>query len=211
MTDEDAARTSSNDTLETSNNIHQVKEEPNSGIEHNSSQMSSEHNGENTTHVQDRDLEGQILKETGTAEASQPSFGNDPHAAQDTTEKDDKIKGSEQTSDRHSMQHGDVALQLKSCETDALSIEKQDEVLQNIDSDKEQKKDEEIESQNEELQVDEQKHENKRDDLTTEPLVEDQNIENGATKSTEDNDAYEVNTSRAHYICYAFWTSLIRK
>ena len=209
MIDEDAVQTSVSDTVETSNNIHQVKEEPNAGTEHNSSQMASECNGENTTHVQGRDVDVQILAESGTAEASQALFENDPQAAQDTTEKDDTTKASEQTSDHDSRQHCDVALQQQSCETDALSILEQDEALQKIHSDQKQKEDEEIKSQNDELQVDEQKHEDNRDDLTTEPLVDYQNFENGATNKTKDNDEFEVNI-RTHCMCYFFWISLIR-
>ncbi|CAD6248189.1 unnamed protein product [Miscanthus lutarioriparius] len=197
LIDEDAVQTSVSDTVETSNNIHQVKEEPNAGTEHNSSQMASERNGENATHVQDRDVDVQILTESGTAEASQALFENDPQAAQDTTEKDDTTKGSEQTIDHDSRQHCDVALQQQSCETDALSILEQDEALQKIHSDQKQKEDEEIKSQNDELQVDEQKHEDNRDDLTTEPLVEYQNFENGATNKTKDNDAFEADQTEA--------------
>jgi len=197
LIDEDVVQTSVSDTVETSNNIYQVKEEPNAGTEHNSSQMASEHNGENTTHVQDRDIDVQILTESGNADASQALFENDPQAAQDTTEKDDTTKGSEQTIHHNSRQHCDVALQQQSCETDALSILEQDEALQKIDSDQKQKEDEEIESQNDELQIDEQKHEDKRDDLTTEPLVEYQNFENGATNKTKDNDAFEADQTKA--------------
>jgi len=207
LIDEDVVQTSVSDTVETSNNIYQVKEEPNAGTEHNSSQMASEHNGENTTHVQDRDIDVQILTESGNADASQALFENDPQAAQDTTEKDDTTKGSEQTIHHNSRQHCDVALQQQSCETDALSILEQDEALQKIDSDQKQKEDEEIESQNDELQIDEQKHEDKRDDLTTEPLVEYQNFENGATNKTKDNDAFEVNIM-THCMCYFFWSYL---
>lgn len=209
MIDEDAIQISGDDTVETSNNIHQVKEEPNAGTEHNSSQMASECNGENETHVQDRNVDVRILTESGTAEASQALFENDPQAAQDTTEKDDTTKGSEQTSDHDSRQHFDVAIQQQSCETDALSILEQDEALQKNDSDPKQKEDEENESQNDELQVDEQKHEENRDDLTIEPLVEYQNFENGATNKTKDNDTFKVNI-RTHCMCYFFWTSLIR-
>lgn len=204
MIDENAVQTSGDDTVETSNNI-QVKEEPNAGTEHNSSHMASEPNGENENHDQDRDVDVQILTESGTAEASQALFENDPQAAQDTTEKDNPTKGSEQTS----RQHCDVALQRQSCETDTLSILEQDEALQKIDSDQKQKEDGEIETQNDKLQVDEQKHEEKRDDLTTEPLVEYQNFEMGAINKTKDNDAFEVNI-RTHCMYYFFWTSLIK-
>ncbi|XP_066321030.1 LOW QUALITY PROTEIN: uncharacterized protein [Miscanthus floridulus] len=197
MIDEDAVQTSGDDTIETSNNIHQVKEEPNAGTEHNSSEMASGRNGENETHVQDRNVDVQILTESGTAEASQALFENDPQAAQDTTEKDGTTKASEQTSDHDSRQHCDVALQQQSCETDALSILEQDEALQKNDSDQKQKEDEEIESQNDELQVDEQKHEENRDDLTTEPLVDYQNFENGATNKTKDNDEFEAEQTEA--------------
>ncbi|WVZ78003.1 hypothetical protein U9M48_025784 [Paspalum notatum var. saurae] len=198
MTDEDAVQSSSNDTLETSSNIHQVKEEQKAGTEHSSSQMSSEQNRENITHVQDRDVEEEILRERGTAEASQALFENDPGEAEDVTEKADTIKGDEQTS-YDSRQHGYVALQQQSCETDALSMEKQDEALQKIELGQKQKEDEEIEYQNEEQkpQVDEPTQEEKRADLTTEPLMEHQNIENGATNRTADNDAVEAEQTEA--------------
>jgi len=171
-TDEDDVQSSSDNTLETPKDIHQVKEEQKAGPEHNSSQMSSEQHGENITHVQDRDIKGELLTKRGTAEASQALFESDPQVAQDVTEKDDTIKGGEQTNDHDNMQLGDIALQLQTCETDALSIAKQDEAAQKVDLDQQQKEDEEIGSQKEELQVDEQKQEEKTDDVTTEPLVE---------------------------------------
>lgn len=194
MIDEDNVQTYGNDTVEASNSIHQVKEEPDAGTEHNSSQMISECSGENATHVQDRDVDVWILTEGVIAEASQALLENDPQAAQDTIEKDDTTKSSEPISDHDSRQHCDVeAIQQQSCETEALSILEQDEALQNIDSDQKQKEVEEIESQNDELQVDEQKHEDKRDDLAKEPLVEYQNFENRASNNTKDNDAFKVN------------------
>ncbi|PWZ23140.1 hypothetical protein Zm00014a_008797 [Zea mays] len=198
MIDEDNVQTYGNDTVEASNSIHQVKEEPDAGTEHNSSQMISECSGENETHVQDRDVDMWILTEGVIAEASQALLENDPQAAQDTIEKDDTTKSSEPISDHDSRQHCDVeALQQQSCETEALSILEQDEALQKIDSDQKQKEVEEIESQNDELQVDEQKHEDKRDDLAKEPLVEYQNFENRASNNTKDNDAFKVEQTEA--------------
>ncbi|XP_062224166.1 uncharacterized protein LOC133922728 isoform X2 [Phragmites australis] len=192
MTDDEAVQSSGDDTLETSNDIHQVKEEQKAVAEHNSSQMS-----QNITHIQDRDITEEVLTKRGTAEASQVLFGSDPQAAQDVTEKDDTIKCGEQTTDHDNRQPGDVALQLQTCEADALSIAKQDEAVQKVDLDQQQTEDEEIESQKEELQADEQKHEDKRDGFTTEPLVEPQNIENGTTNRTEDTDAFEAEQTEA--------------
>ncbi|XP_062218102.1 uncharacterized protein LOC133918305 [Phragmites australis] len=192
-TDKDDVQSSSDDTLETPKDIHQVKEEQKAGTEHNSSQMSQ--HGENITHVQDRDIKGEFLTQKGTAEASQALFESDPQVAQEVTEKDDTIKGDEQTNDHDNRQLG-VVLQLQSCETDALSIVKQDEAAQKVDLDQQQKEDE-IESQKEELQVDEQKHEEKTDDFATEPLVEPQNIENGTTNRTEDTDAFKAEQTEA--------------
>ncbi|KAJ1277754.1 hypothetical protein BS78_04G027400 [Paspalum vaginatum] len=197
MTDEDAVQSSSNDTLETSSNIHQVKEEQEAGTEHSSSQTSSEQNRENITHVQDRDVKEEILRERGTAEASQALFENYPREAEDAMEKDDTIKGDEQTS-YDSRQHGDVALQQQSCETDALSMEKQDEALQKIELGQKQKEDEsEYQNEEQELQADEHTQEEKRADLTREPLMEHQNIENGAMNRTEDNDAVQAEQTEA--------------
>jgi len=61
--------------------------------------------------------------------------------------------------------------------------------------DQEQNEDEHIQSQKEELQADEQKHDDKMGDFTTEPLAEPEDIKNGTTNSTEDTDACEVNIS----------------
>ncbi|KAL6888552.1 hypothetical protein ACP4OV_009578 [Aristida adscensionis] len=160
-TDEDAVQSSGEDRLEKSNNIDQIKEEPKSG---------------------------ELLKERGTAEASQALLENDPQALEDITEKDDVIKNGEQTNDQDSIPLGDVAaVEPQPCES---SVE--DEAIQKISLDRQQKEDEEIESQKEEPQEDEEKHEGKKDDVTKELLVEPQNIENGVTNRTEGADAFEA-------------------
>lgn len=195
MTDEDAVQSPGDDRLETSNTDH-VKEEQKDGCEHNSSEMSGVHKEENTIHVQERDISGQLLTKKGTEEATQASFESDPQGAQDVTKEDDTTEDGEQTSDLNK-QPDDVALQLQTCEADALSIGRQDEVVQKVDLDQQQKKDEEIENQKEEIQADEQKHEDKGDDFTMEPLVEPDDIENGAKNRTEDTDVCEAEQTEA--------------
>nr|CAB3445482.1 unnamed protein product [Digitaria exilis] len=175
VTANDAVQNPGDDILETSNNTDQVKEEQKDGYEHNSSKMSGTQNEDNIVNVQDRDISGVLLTKIGTEDASQALFESDPQDAQDITEKDNTIEGGEQTS-----------------EADALSIEKQDEVVQKVDWDQQQKEDEKIENQKEELQKDEQKHEDKGDDFTTESLVEYEGIENDPTYRTEDSNACEA-------------------
>jgi len=185
VTDEDVVQSAGDDILETSNNIDQVKEEQKDGCEHNSSEMSGAQNEENIIHVQDRDISVELLTKRGTdEEASQALFGTD------TTE------DGEQISDLN-RQPDDVALQLQTCEADALSIGRQDEVVQKVDLDQEQNEDEHIQSQKEELQADEQKHDDKMGDFTTEPLAEPEDIKNGTTNSTEDTDACEAEETEA--------------
>ena len=183
VTDEDVVQSAGDDILETSNSIDQVKEEQKDECEHNSSEMSGAQNEENIIHVQDRDISVELLTKRGTdEEASHALFESD------TTE------DGEQISDLN-RQPDDVALQLQSCEPDALSIGRQDEVVQKVDLDQEQNEDEHIQSQKEELQADEQKHDDKMGDFTTEPLAEPEDIKNGTTNRTEDPDACEVNFS----------------
>ncbi|KAG2655773.1 hypothetical protein PVAP13_1KG036500 [Panicum virgatum] len=185
VTDEDVVQSAGDDILETSNNIDQVKEEQKDGCEHNSSEMSGAQNEENIIHVQDRDISVELLTKRGTdEEASKALFGTD------TTE------DGEQISDLN-RQPDDVALQLQTCEADALSIGRQDEVVQKVDLDQEQNEDEHIQSQKEELQADEQKHDDKMGDFTTEPLAEPEDIKNGTTNSTEDTDACEAEETEA--------------
>nr|CAB3448757.1 unnamed protein product [Digitaria exilis] len=191
VTANDAVQSPGDDILETSNNTDQVKEEQKDRYEHNSSKMSGTQNEDNIINVQDRDISGELLTKIGTEDASQALFESDPLGAQDVTEKDDTIEGGEQTSDLNS-QPDDVAFQPHTCEADALSIEKQDEVVQKVDLDQQQKEDEKIESQKEELQTDEQKHEDNGDDFTTESLVEYEGIENDPTYRTEDSNACEA-------------------
>ncbi|CAN6242949.1 unnamed protein product [Urochloa humidicola] len=185
VTDEAAVQSPGDDIVETSNNIDQVKEEQKDGCEHNSSEMSGVQNVGNIIHIQDRDISEEPLTKRGTEEASQGLFESDPQGAQDAAKEDDSTEGGEKTSDL-SKQPDDVALQLQTCEADALSIGRQDGVVQNADLDQQQKEDEEIESQKEELQADEQKHEDKGDDFTMEPLVEPEDIENSTKNRTED-------------------------
>ncbi|CAL5060475.1 unnamed protein product [Urochloa decumbens] len=177
--DEAAVQSPGDDILETSNNINQVKEEQKDGCEHNSSEISGVQNVGNIIHVQDRDISGEPLIKSGTEEASQVLFESDPQGAQDAAKED------EQTSDL-SKQPDDVELQLQTCEADALSNGRQDEVVKNVDLDQQQKEDGKIESQKEELQADEQKHEDKGDDFTMEPLVDPKDIENSTKNRTED-------------------------
>ncbi|RLM78582.1 hypothetical protein C2845_PM12G01710 [Panicum miliaceum] len=185
VTDEDAVQSSGDDILDTSNNIDQFKEEQKDGCEHNSSEMSGAQNEENIIHVQDRDITVELLTKRGTdEEASQALFESD------TTEDGEKISDLNRQPD-------DVALQLQTCEADALSIGRQDEVVQKVDLDQEQNEDEHIQSQKEELQADEQKHDDKAGDFTTEPLVEPEDIKNGTTDRTEDTDACEAEETEA--------------
>ncbi|RLN09687.1 hypothetical protein C2845_PM11G13720 [Panicum miliaceum] len=185
VTDEDAVQSAGDDILETSNNIDQVKEVQKDGCEHNSSEMSGAQNEENIIHVQDRDIGVELLTKRGTdEEASQALFESD------TTE------DGEQISDLN-RQPDDVALQLQTCEADALSIGRQDEVVQKVDLDQEQNEDEHIQSQKEELQADEQKHDDKAGDFTREPLAEPEDIKNGTTDRTEDTDACEAGETEA--------------
>ncbi|CAL4971599.1 unnamed protein product [Urochloa decumbens] len=178
VTDEAAVQSPGDDILETSNNIDQIKEEQNDGCEHNSSEISGVQNVGNIIHVQDRDISGEPITERGTEEASQALFESDPQGSQNAAKED------EQTSDL-SKQPDDVELQLQTCEADALSNGRQDEVVKNVDLDQQQKEDGEIESQKEELQADEQKHEDKGGDFTMEPLVEPKDIENSTKNRTE--------------------------
>ncbi|XP_025815798.1 titin-like isoform X2 [Panicum hallii] len=185
VTDEDAVQSSGDDILDTSNNIDQFKEEQKDGCEHNSSKMSGAQNEENIIHVQDRDISVELLTKRGTdEEASQALFESD------TTEDGEKISDLNRQPD-------DVALQLQTCEADALSIGRQDEVAQKVDLDQEQNEDEHIQSQKEELQADEQKHDDKAGDFTTEPLVEPEGIKNGNTDRTENTDACEAEETEA--------------
>ncbi|CAN6237103.1 unnamed protein product [Urochloa humidicola] len=185
VTDEAAVQSPRDDILETSNNIDQVKEEQKDGCEHNSSEISGVQNVGNIIHVQDRDISGEPLTKRGTEEASQALFESDPQGAQDAAKEDDSIEGGEQTTDL-SKQPDDVALQLQTCEADALSNGRQDEVVKNVDMDQQQKEDGEIESQKKELQADEQKHVDKGGDFAMEPLVEPEDIENNTKNRTED-------------------------
>ncbi|CAN6247294.1 unnamed protein product [Urochloa humidicola] len=185
VTDEAAVQSPGNDVVEASNNIDQVKEEQKDGCEHNSSEISGVQNVGNIIHIQDRDISGEPLTKRGPEEASQALFESDPQGAQDAAKEDDSTEGGEKTSDL-SKQPDDVALQLQTCEADALSIGRQDDVVQNVDLDQQQKEDEETESQKEELQADEQKHEDKGDDFAMEPLVEPEDIENSTKNRTED-------------------------
>ncbi|KAG2648309.1 microtubule-associated protein futsch-like isoform X1 [Panicum virgatum] len=185
VTDEDAVQSAGDDILETSNSIDQVKEEQKDECEHNSSEMSGAQNEENIIHVQDRDISVELLTKRGTdEEASHALFESD------TTE------DGEQISDLN-RQPDDVALQLQSCEPDALSIGRQDEVVRKVNLDQEQNEDEHIQSQKEELQVDEQKHDDKAGDFTTEPFAEPEDIKNGTTNRTEDTDACEAEETEA--------------
>ncbi|CAN6230213.1 unnamed protein product [Urochloa humidicola] len=185
VTDEATVQSPGNDVVEASNNIDQVKEEQKDGCEHNSSEISGMHNVGNIIDIQDRDISREPLTKRGPEEASQDLFGSDPQGAQDAAKEDDSTEGGEKTSDL-SKQPDDVALQLQTCEADALSIGRQDDVVQNVDLDQQQKEDEEIENQKEELQADEQKHEDKGDDFDMEPLVEPEDIENSTKNRTED-------------------------
>ncbi|TVU33523.1 hypothetical protein EJB05_25346 [Eragrostis curvula] len=188
-TDDDAIQSSGEDKLESSNSNDQIKEEQKTGAEQNSSQMSSEHHGENITHVQDKDINGELITEIGTAEASQAVIGDDTQASQDVTENDDTIKSDEQTSDKR--QSDGVEHQLQTCES---SVE--DEAVQKVSLDEQHKKDEEVESKKEQLQADEQKHEDTRDDVTIKPLLESKNKENGTTM-TEETDRFEAEQTEA--------------
>ncbi|KAL6629207.1 hypothetical protein ACP70R_028972 [Stipagrostis hirtigluma subsp. patula] len=162
--DEDAVQSSGEDILENANNIDQIKEEQKAG---------------------------ELLTESSTAEASQALLENDPQALEDVMDKDDAIKGGEQTSDQDSSKPGDIVLQLQTCES---AVE--EEAVKIINLDQQQKENEDSESQKEELQADEQKHEDKRDDVATEPLVEPQDIENSTTNTTEGIEVFEAEQTK---------------
>ncbi|KAL5208076.1 hypothetical protein ABZP36_032511 [Zizania latifolia] len=66
----------------------------------------------------------------------------------------------------------DVVLQTQVCERSVETIEKQDEAVKNVSLDQQQKEDEGIEQQKEELQTDKQKHDDKQPDFIIDTQVE---------------------------------------
>ncbi|KAE8778050.1 Endoglucanase 11 [Hordeum vulgare] len=106
----------------------------------------------------------------------------------------DAIKSGDHTNDQDDEQLHNVKLQMQVCErsVDVLTTEQPDEHVQKVNLDQQQKEDEAIEKQKEEIQTDEQKHDDSRADFTTETILEPQSNENDTTKGKDDADVFEA-------------------
>ncbi|XP_047080928.1 microtubule-associated protein futsch isoform X2 [Lolium rigidum] len=107
---------------------------------------------------------------------------------------DDAIKSGEHTIDQDDEQLHSVELQLQVCErsVDVSAIEQPDDDVQKVNLGQQQKEDEVIKEQAEEIQRDEQKHDDSSTELTTETLLEHQSNEIGTTNWNEDTDMFEA-------------------
>jgi hypothetical protein len=110
---------------------------------------------------------------------------------------DDAIKSGEHTIDQDDEQLHSVELQMQVCErsVDVSDIEQPDDDVQKVNLGQQQKEDEVIKEQAEEIQRDEQKHDDSSTELTTETLLEHQSNEIGTTNWNEDTDMFEVKIS----------------
>uniref|UniRef100_A0ACD5TC75 Uncharacterized protein n=1 Tax=Avena sativa TaxID=4498 RepID=A0ACD5TC75_AVESA len=106
----------------------------------------------------------------------------------------DTIKSDEHTSDQGDEQLQNVELQMQVCErsVDVSAIEQPDKDAKKIHLDQQQKEDEAIEEQTEEIQGNEQKHDESSTDLTTETQLEPQSNEIGTTDMNQDTDEFEA-------------------
>jgi hypothetical protein len=115
---------------------------------------------------------------------------------------DDAIKSGEHTIDQDDEQLHSVELQMQVCErsVDVSAIEQPDDDIQKVNLGQQQKEDEVIKEQAEEIQRDEQKHDDSSTELTTETLLEHQSNEIGTTNWNEDTDMFEVKISKTQCI-----------
>ncbi|XBI44905.1 hypothetical protein VPH35_109502 [Triticum aestivum] len=103
------------------------------------------------------------------------------------------------TNDQDDEQLHNVELQMQVCErsVDVLTTEKPDDHIQKVSLDQQQKQDEAIEKQTEEIQTDEQKHDDSRADFTTETILEPQSNEIDTTNRNDDADVFEAEQTEA--------------
>ncbi|VAI54690.1 unnamed protein product [Triticum turgidum subsp. durum] len=103
------------------------------------------------------------------------------------------------TNDQDDEQLHNVELQMQVCErsVDVLTTEQPDDHIQKVSLDQQQKQDEAIEKQTEEIQTDEQKHDDSRADFTTETILEPQSNEIDTTNRKDDADVFEAEQTEA--------------